>query len=183
MKYFYAPSFSGSGLTLLGKEQGGQIVSALPYLLDGVYSPHYDNQQFVVFAPQAFNGLDGWIEKTRDEVFSDFPFLFLQAAASSGDGFSVTQLSGQSTPYYSSPSESETSIYEVKSSVPFSFYLPEPSDGLMVVVKTGPLCGPSNPVNIIAGGQQQIDGGQDYKMTFPRSSITCASTGSGWIII
>ena len=183
MKYFYAPSFFGSGLTLLGKEQGGQIVSALPYLLVGVYSPHYDNGQFVVFTPQSFEGLSGWIEKTRDEVFSDFPFLFLKTVTSSGEGFSVTQLNGQNTPYYSSPSESETSVYEVQSSVPFSFHLPELSNGLMVVVKAGPLCGPSNPVNIIAGNQQEIDGGQDYTMTFPRSSITCASTASGWIII
>ena len=180
MKYYYAPTVSGGSLVLLGKESGGQIVSALPHDLDGVYSPLCDNQTMVVYAADSFVPLSGWTEKTRDEVFEDYPQLVQMALAG---GVGTIQIGDGQSPYYAEAQGSNTSIYEVSSAAPFNFVLPATGDGMIVIVKVGNQCSTQNPVTISPYGQEQIDGLPSYLMTFPLSAITCASTGSGWIIV
>jgi hypothetical protein len=80
MKYFYAPIFNDpDGQIVPGKDDGtGGIISASGDLVGGVSAPTCDRgveQRFVVVTPDDFQTLLGWMERTKEEINTDYPGL------------------------------------------------------------------------------------------------------------
>ncbi len=84
-KYFYAPIFSqiDEGQTEPSLSPGynlqsGELVNAVPLFVSGVSAPECDrsaNQRFVMVTPDDFETPDGWTEKTKEQVNTDYPGL------------------------------------------------------------------------------------------------------------
>jgi hypothetical protein len=79
MKYFYAPICLEDETYNPGMDDGtGDIVSALAALPAGVSAPECDRgveQRFVVVTPDSFDTLLGWMERTKEEINTDYPGL------------------------------------------------------------------------------------------------------------
>ena len=79
MRYFYAPIFNDETLNQFspGQEKEGAIIeAALPTPCSSPLCDKGDASRFVMCIPEAsFEAPDGWQEKTKEEVNTDYPDL------------------------------------------------------------------------------------------------------------
>jgi len=78
MKYVYAPSIVDSdGLNIPAKDAGGELVSAMEDLVGGINTLKFDSNEprYVLSCPNEQSIEPGWIERTAEEVNTDYPGL------------------------------------------------------------------------------------------------------------
>lgn len=79
MAYYYTPTLvdSNTGAYWVGKDDNGSIVTAMEDLVGGIRNLKLDRDvgRYVLDCPSEQAALDGWEEKTAEEVNADYPGL------------------------------------------------------------------------------------------------------------
>lgn len=78
MAYYYTPiKIDPSGMVLVAKNDGGDLVSAMEDLVGGIHNLKLDRDagRYVLSCPAEQTALDGWEQKTAEEINADYPGL------------------------------------------------------------------------------------------------------------